>query len=342
MRNIYRETFDQIHASEQLREEVANMTKQKRTAPRHRISKVGLIAAVLLVVLGGTTLAAVGMPQTLRDWFALEWQERTDKDISLEQLAVIDHLTQTVGVSDTQNGTTVTLDSVTVGNSSMWMMLKVSGTYSENEALRYHFDKIDITLAPDPDQQTNTPGSHGFVYPYSRVMEDGSLLILTRYQVDLAGLSSLTDVSREAVLVLSGVVCNNIDRSGDKDVVLAEGDWTLRFTLEPQTGDVVAFPDPLQVRARNVETQEMKSVTFRDVKLTATDITYIQSQEDQMYEPQPALVLEDGSVIETAGGSARFRDEGYTEWSSVKYWPVPVDLDQVKALRMGDTEIPLP
>ena len=168
MRNIYRETFDQIHASETLRKEVLEMTKQQQsTVRRRRIPKGALIAAALVLVLAGTTLAAVGMPRTLRDWFAMEWQERTDKDISLEQLAVIDHLTQTVGVSDTQNGTTVTLDSVTVGNSSMWMMLKVSGTYSENEALRYHFDKIDITLTPDPDQQTNTPRrSTAYLFPW--------------------------------------------------------------------------------------------------------------------------------------------------------------------------------
>ena len=57
MQNIYRETFEQIHASEQLRKEVANVPKQEKAAFRHRISKAGLIAAAL--ALAGTVLAAV-------------------------------------------------------------------------------------------------------------------------------------------------------------------------------------------------------------------------------------------------------------------------------------------
>ena len=72
MRNIYRETFDQIHASETLRKEVLEMTKQQQsTVRRRRIPNGALIAAALVLVLAGTTLAAVGMPRTLRDWFAM-------------------------------------------------------------------------------------------------------------------------------------------------------------------------------------------------------------------------------------------------------------------------------
>lgn len=54
MQNIYRETFEQIHASEQLRKEVANVPKQEKAAFRHHISKAGLIAAALALALAGT------------------------------------------------------------------------------------------------------------------------------------------------------------------------------------------------------------------------------------------------------------------------------------------------
>ena len=339
----YRETFDRIHASERLREEVLQMTKQERgVSHKRRISRGILVAAVLILALAGTTLAAVGMPRTLRDWFAMEWQERTDRDISQEQLALIDNLTQEVGVSDTQNGITVTLDSITVGNSSMWMMLKVSGAYSENEDLRYHFGGIDLTLDPDPEQQPNTPGGHGFDFPYGWVSSDGTLMILVRFEIDLAGLSSLTDAYREATLLLENVVCNRMSDAEDEDVVLAEGLWTLKFDLEPQAMDAIQIPGQIQAEARSVENQGTKVVTFWDVEITSTDITYVQSVEEQMYDLRPVLVLEDGTEIEVGNGGSRFRDKAYTEWSSVWYWPVPVDLSQVAALRMGDTEIPLP
>ena len=59
MRNIYRETFDQIHASDRLKKEVLEMTKRETAPAKRRISKTILIAAVLTVILTGTTLAAV-------------------------------------------------------------------------------------------------------------------------------------------------------------------------------------------------------------------------------------------------------------------------------------------
>ena len=62
-----------------------------------------------------------------------------------EQLALIDQLTRPVGVSDTQNGVTVTVDSATIGNSTVWLLVKVSGEYTENTNFRYHFDSIDMT-----------------------------------------------------------------------------------------------------------------------------------------------------------------------------------------------------
>ena len=342
MRNIYRETFDQIHASETLRKEVLEMTKQQQsTVRRRRIPKGALIAAALVLVLAGTTLAAVGMHRTLRDWFAMEWQERTDSDISQEQLALIDSLTQKVGVSDTQNGVTVTLDSITVGNSSMWMMLHVSGGYSENENLRYHFDGIDLTMDPDPEQQPNTPGGHGFDFPYSKVGSDGTLMVLVRFEIDLAGLSSLTDTHRQVTLLLENVVCNDMTDPEDEDLLLTEGSWTLQFDLEPQALNAIQIPGQVQAEARSTEGGANKTVTFWDVAITATDITFVQSEEDQMYDVRPSLVLEDGTVIEVGNGASRFRDEAYTEWSSVWYWPVPVDLSQAAALRIGGTEIPL-
>ena len=57
MQNIYRETFEQIHAYEQLRKEVANVPKQEKAAFRHHISKAGLIAAALALERCGRSLA---------------------------------------------------------------------------------------------------------------------------------------------------------------------------------------------------------------------------------------------------------------------------------------------
>lgn len=341
MERQYRGMFDEVRSSSRLREEVTRMTKMEQRPARRRLPKKTLLAAAVLVVLAGTAVAAVGMPGTLRGWFAQEWQETTGTAMDAEQLALIDKLTRPVGVSDTQNGTTVTVDSVTVGNSTVWMLLKVSGEYAEDSALRYHFDSIDLTLDPDPDE-VETPGGYGFEFPYGGVTEDGALTLLVRYTIDLAGQTSLLTQSRQATLLLDDLVCNDMTESGDEDVTLAEGHWTLTFPLEAgETGTVLTMEE-IQVPAMKLETRETKTISLRDVKITATDISYVQPAEDQEWTPSKCvLVLEDGSTVNWSSGNSRFRDEAYTQWSSVWYWRMPVDLSKVAALRFGDVEIPL-
>lgn len=341
MERQYREMFDEVRSSSRLREEVTRMTMMERKPARRRLPKKALLAAAVLVVLAGTAVAAVGAPGTLKGWFAQEWQETTGTAMDAEQLALIDELTRPVGVSDTQNGTTVTVDSVTVGSGTAWILLKVSGSYTENPDLRYHFDSIDLTLDPDPDQ-VGTPGGYGFEFPYAGVAQDGTLTMLVRYTIDLAGQSSLLDEPRQVTLLLDDLVCNDMTESGDEDVTLAEGHWTLTFPLEPGETRMTLTLEEISVPAQKLETRETKTISLRDVSISATDITYVQSVEDQEWTPSKcALVLEDGSVVNWSSGSSRFRDEVQTEWSSVYYWQVPVDLSKVTALRFGDTEIPL-
>ena len=92
------------------------------------------------------------------------------------------------------------------------MLLKVSGEYAEDSALRYHFDSIDLTLDPDPDE-VETPGGYGFEFPYGGVTEDGALTLLVRYTIDLAGQTSLLTQSRQATLLLDDLVCNDMTES---------------------------------------------------------------------------------------------------------------------------------
>lgn len=333
MEEQYREMFDEVRASSRLREEVAHMTTRERKPSRRRLPKAAVAAAAVLVLLAGTALAAVGAPGTIRDWFAREWEETTGDAMGTEQLALIDRLTKPVGISDTQNGTTVTVDSVTVGNSTVWMLVKVSGTYTQEKEAHYHFDGMDLTLDPDPDM-VKTPGGYSLDYPYVGVAEDGTLTMLVRFTIDLAGQSSLLDGTRQATLVLDDLIYS--------DSLQTQGSWTLTFPLEPREAGAVRTLEEIQVPAMDLGTRETRIISLRDVEISATDITYVRSREDQAWEPlRCALVLKDGTVVEQSSGASRFRDEGYTQWSSVYYWQVPVDLTQATAVRFGDTEIPL-
>lgn len=333
MEQQYRDMFDEVRSSSRLQEEVRKMSEMERKPARRRIPKKILIAAAVLVVLAGTAVAAVGAPGTLRGWFAQEWEETTGSSMDEEQLALIDQLTRPVGVSDTQNGVTVTVDSATVGNSTVWMLLKVSGEYTREKDFHYHFEGMDLTMDPDPDE-VDTPGGYSLDYPYTGVTEDGVLTMLVRFTIDLAGQSSLLDGARQATLMVDDLMYS--------DQAVTEGHWTLTFPLEPGEVGTVLTLEEIQAPAMNLETRETKTITLWDVEISSTDITYVRSVEDQEWDPlRCGLVLEDGTAVEQSSGASRFRDEACTQWSSVYYWQVPVDLSKVTALRFGDVEIPL-
>ena len=94
MENRYRDMFDEVRASDTLRQEVLHMREQN-TSARRRLPMGGLVAAALAVVLLAGTALAVTSP-TLRDWFARKWAEGTGGDISEGQAMVIDSLTEEV------------------------------------------------------------------------------------------------------------------------------------------------------------------------------------------------------------------------------------------------------
>ena len=317
------------------------MSDMERRPSRKRFPKGMLIAAAVLAVLAGTAVAAVGMPGTLRGWFAQEWEETTGAPMEEEQLALIDQLTQPVGASDTQNGVTVTVDSVTVGDSTMWLLLKVSGEYAENTDLRYDFDGMDLTIDPNPDE-VGTPGGYGVGVRDWGVTEDGMLTLLIVFNIHLAGETSLLDSSRQVTLVLNDLVSNNIRWKGDKFKTVAEGAWTLTFPLEPGEMEKRTLEE-IRVPGTNRDSGEVEMMTLRDVQITSTDITYTFDATPQDPEVMLfcTLVMENGAEVGYSSGATRFRNEERTEWSSVWYWQMPVDLNKVTALRFGDMEIPL-
>ena len=144
---LYREMFDEVHAPQGLKEEVMNMTRQETTRVVRKVSAAFVIAAVLAVVLAGTALAAViGVPETLQEWFNQQWTEAGgQEEMPKEQAAVIESLVQPVGATTTDNGITVTLDSVTPGENVLWIMLKFKG---EKLVDRWDFRGADLVGGP--------------------------------------------------------------------------------------------------------------------------------------------------------------------------------------------------
>ena len=78
-------------------------------------------------------------------------------------------------------------------------------------------------------------------------------------------------------------------------------------------------------------------VALWDIQLTATGISYL--AEDSVILPVK-VTLEDGTeVTDNSGGGSRLEDG---TWYASHQWPVPIEVEKVVSLHIGDTEIPLP
>lgn len=333
MEKDYKAVFDKIHASDRLRQEVWNMAKEERCIKkRRRLPKAALVAAVLVFILCGTGIAAVIMPDTLQGWFGQQWEEDNKEFMSLEQTQQIETLTQAVGVSDTCSGVTVTLDSLTRGDSCLWMLVKVDAGPDQREQL-HHVDSIEILGAEEVDS-VQTPGGYGFEFPAVWTAEDGTAALLLRYTVALTGEDSLFN-GFQGTLFLENLVYRHS--------AVLEGTWELPFVLEPMERQALELESAV-VPASNHETGEQGlTVELRDIQVTATGVRFIQDGRDQYLYPRlEGLVLADGTEVGQTGGSSRWVDAACEEvWASDYYWKLPVDISKVTALRFEDTLVPL-
>lgn len=369
MRDQYRETFDEIRASEALRQEVLNMTKQEKAAVKRQMPRIVLIAAVIILALAGTTLAASlsGLP----DWFSQQWVKETGKTIEKDQMGVITGLTDEVGVSAEAGGVTVTVDSVTRGEGIIWVLMRITGIPSEEElAARMsqyerpieglpegitppsvrHYSFVDLELLFQPELE-DTYSS--WSYPQETRGEDGSLVLLLRYVPPVGAEATPLD-AEEMTLRLGSLHWGAL--AGD--VPVAEGPWELTFSLpalEPVkplttgkcrvTGNI--SPEGAWSLAEDgpLPTEE---VEFQDIQVTPTGVRFLWADPQQMSRVDlPGyieLAMKDGTKVRgQGGGSYRVEaDDGQVLSQATQYvWPVPVDLNQVEALSIGGERLEL-
>lgn len=298
------------------------------------IGRMALIAACLTALLAGTTLAAVGGPATLAEWFNRQWQEVADAPMSEAQASAIEALTQPIGVSDTHNGVTVTLDSITVGDSSLWLLLKVDGGLTVGEEpFLHHFSDQELEFAFDPDT-ADTAGGYSSDYGFVGVAEDGRLTLLMRQTITLTQEDSLF-TGYDATLRLEDLMYS--------DAVYLEGSWTLPFTIAPVERQVRTLESALVPAQDHDNGGQAATVELTDIQVSSTGVRWAQTAETQLLYPTlSGLVLADGTEVAYGGGGSRWLgDVGSGVWVSDYYWQLPVDLSQAAALKFGDVVLPL-
>lgn len=237
------------------------MTKQEKAVVRRQVPRMVLIAAIVVLALAGTALAAA-LPG-IQEWFSQQWTKETGKAIEKDQMGIITGLTDAVGVSDTVDGVTVSLDSVTRGEDVLWLLLEAEGLPPEEEleellgapeqppeeeAPSGHQKTAtigDITITAGVSGPSEAPSSQFHDYRFGRgcklatdpavsdgkntewatiqntVREDGTMTVLMRHRFEPIEDASLLDAVT-VTLELPGLTWGEIPVTGD---------FTLEFSL---------------------------------------------------------------------------------------------------------------
>ena len=309
-------------------------------ARRHPFRRMpaALIAAVLaLLLMGAGISAAILYGDSIKSWFVYHWNEITGQSMDQGQIVIIDDLSQEIGVSQTVGDVTVTVDSAAVGDDNFYLLLKVEGIQPLDDH-SYGFLQWTVEAEPDPLADDFAVGWNA---EYLGASQDGAALLLFTYRYLSEG--DFTPDTRPLQIHL-GVQNLAQDARTDQETLLAEGEWNFTFTIDrSQEMETITLPDT-EVMAKDVNRQEQAAVTLTQIELTSTGLRfqYPNSSRSLFLSGQKvAAVLKDGSAVGTNGGMGSLSEDG-ADLCCVYQWTVPVDLDQVAAIQIGDTQIVVP
>ncbi len=323
------------------RSETNAYNHKKHEATIFRVSKrrlpAALIAAILAMLLMGAGVVAIIYGDSIQNWFSHYWERITGQQMSGEQATTIDHLSQEIGLSQTIGDVTVTIDSATVGYDNFFLLFRVNGIEFSNKH-GYGFEQVIMDVTPDPVSESNGIGGYGF--QYYGADGDGSLLLLLEYSYT-SGMGSVRDTRPiNIALTLENFLQNP---HVDTEKLIVTGKWSFDFSLDRSMAiEVLQLPDT-EIMLMDSEQQEVVPVTITNIELTNTGLIFRYDYADGALtiDFHINVVLDTGESIADGGSSGTLLEDGKTLNCSYQ-WLVPVDLDAVASIQIGDTTLIVP
>lgn len=309
---------------------------------KHKLA-VTLMAAALAVALLTVGVAAAG-GGSIAGWFEVAWRELTGQEMGEGQRALVQSLSQTIGLSQTVNGVTVTVDSAAAGDSGFTVLLRVDGVGvtplgDAGAADEFYFKDNRCEIVD------YFSGLHSWWQHYLGE-EDGSLLFLESCNTT-SEIFSEESGTVKVKLGLGDLMHNDttypivtsreeMERGDDPEPVIstaAEGEWSFTFELD--------LSEAYQSRSlgdAEIESEDGTASLFSEIVITSTGLRY--RVDVNGVDPMISAVLADGTEIGVAEGMGLVNGEDNT--SEIHFrWSLPVNLDDVVSVRIGETEIPV-
>lgn len=323
-----------------IEEAASTIGKSKVTAAQPRFRSrlsVALVAALMCLFLMGAGVVAIIYGDSIQNWFAHQWEIITGQTMNEEHSELLDHLSYDIGISQTVDEATVTVDSATVGDDCFYLLLRVEGLQLSKKH-NYGFEQYSMKISPDPLTGTAGVGSHGC--QYFGLDGDGAALFLVKH--DYVSRNGVTEDNRplDITLYLSNFVQN---KSAEQNKLLTEGTWEFEFSIDrSQFPATVKLPDT-EVILTHLKTNEDVAVTVTNIELTCTGLRfqYDYKRGEIGLIDHITVLLDNGVTIDHSSGSGYPLADGTTLNCSYQ-WQVPINVDEVSAIQLGNVQIDIP
>lgn len=298
-----------------------------------------LVAAMLSVFLLGAGVMSGLFGDSIQNWFAHYWEAVTGQPMSDGHSELIDHLSQQIGLSETVDGITVTVDSATVGVDSFFILMRVKGAdFSKKHA--YGFDETQVKLAPETVGET-VGVFGGYSVDYLGLDSDGTVLLLILYDYTAKDISQENLPPLQVTLTMTDFAQN--PRTSNR-VMLAQGQWCFTVSLDRNKLDVIQLPDTQVMAVDQTKRDEYTQVPviLTDIELSNTGLRFrYDSRNNELDIPAFfAVILNNGQKVGMNSALGNVLPNGQLEQRCT--WRVPVDLEEVVAIKIGETLIEVP
>ena len=301
---------DILYALTDIREDFLEEAAPVQRRPLSRWLTAAVAASLAVLLMG----AGILFGGSVQDWMDHRWGLENTRPMSEGQAALVDSMSQEIGLSQTIGGITVDVDSALFGDRGFRILVRVRGRQFDH-AQGVEFDRWTMELQPDPTEGMG----RRIGWEFAGFDGDGSWLLFFCCDWDEAVRPEEPFTVR---LSMSDLVFTG-GPIGEVTEVVQEGTWEFEFPLE-----VTGVPDPIRLPDCTVKTEKGEALELKNLVLYSTGISYEKIGEGDF---EVTAILADGSAIAATQGM------GDSRW-----WDVPVDPAQVTALRLGETTIQIP
>jgi len=288
--------------------------------------RIVMAAAAVLVVIVLTGAAVLNYSDSIQNWLEWTWKQYTDTEISTQQDMLIEHLSQKIGLSETIEGVTVTVDSAMVGDNTAYILVRIEGAKDYDlyggSGIVCEGEYLDIGHA-----LSTHPGA------------DDSIVVYIHKTFNTYGEPVDINEPFEVNLKMDGA---NVG---------VNGSWDFTFDLKPNTVNSMMLPDTMvEITTEFLLNQELyanvqinETVLFKNLKLSETGLSGEYYSELEISTDRTIYaIMENGEKAVLCRGliwSDLAEEELYYTFSL--NFEVPVNLDEVTAVQIFDTVIPV-